>query len=442
MGRHANHMGDADVRLLTWVAVVVSMALCLVTCPALAWASEQDGGVPTDEARVALGTELAWEAEHGEVASADPVQASPEDEPVAPESCDVQASGDAQGQAEGEATTQIPDEGFGQADLVVQVPDAVQAPADEMRAATAPDTPASSFTYTHDPRDNHKAMADIVEDVAAIYGFRPSTEGSLAAYAGMDWTDPVVVEGGRRERIAYHESIAEMYEMLYEMQAAGASTEQIARAVSAKRNEIRIASYANNPEGLAQLKARNLELYGNENGGSPEYFYERYGSWETVIDKSFSTNSGMDACLGLYDDYYALYVILGQVEPDPVEPSPVEPDPLEGDDQTDEGEQADNRDDGGEADDVTDEDQPYTSTHEGQVHTATVTTGVGHEAPSESVQAVAHATQALPATGDGDVCLPLDLALAGGLLVGLGMRLRRNVAAHVRPARTTTATPL
>ena len=36
-------------------------------------------------------------------------------------------------------------------------------------------------------------------------------------------------------------------------------------------------------------------------------------SLETVIEKAFSANSGMDACLGLYDDYYALYVAAGQV---------------------------------------------------------------------------------------------------------------------------------
>ncbi|MBO7520108.1 MAG: hypothetical protein J6T73_04950, partial [Clostridia bacterium] len=30
-------------------------------------------------------------------------------------------------------------------------------------------------------------------------------------------------------------------------------------------------------------------------------------------EKAFSANVGMDACLGLYDDYYDLYVALGQV---------------------------------------------------------------------------------------------------------------------------------
>lgn len=35
------------------------------------------------------------------------------------------------------------------------------------------------FRYEHDPRDNPSAMADIVEDETAIYGFRPSKTGAL-----------------------------------------------------------------------------------------------------------------------------------------------------------------------------------------------------------------------------------------------------------------------
>jgi hypothetical protein len=48
--------------------------------------------------------------------------------------------------------------------------------------------------------------------------------------------------------------------------------------------------------------------------------YAKYGSWEQVLQKSFSPNLGMDAVCGLYDDYYDLYVELGLAEPDPAEP--------------------------------------------------------------------------------------------------------------------------
>ena len=48
----------------------------------------------------------------------------------------------------------------------------------------------------------------------------------------------------------------------------------------------------------------------------PDELFAQYGSWERVIEKSFSTNAGMDACLGLYDDYYYLYAAQGDVPAD------------------------------------------------------------------------------------------------------------------------------
>ena len=175
---------------------------------------------------------------------------------------------------------------------------------------------AASFSYEHDPRLNPSAMADIVEDTEAVYGFRPSETGSLKQYASADWSDPAVVEQGRQDRIAYHDSIAELYDLLGKMRAAESNIEEIARAVSIKRNELRLAAYEGNPDGLATVKARNLEQYGHEEGPTPDELYEKYGSWEMVLEKAFSANSGMDACLGLYDDYYDLYVLAGQLESD------------------------------------------------------------------------------------------------------------------------------
>ena len=174
---------------------------------------------------------------------------------------------------------------------------------------------AAPFRYEHDPRLNPSAMADIVENPEAVYGFSPSPDGSLAAYADFDWTDPELVNGeqGRLARIAYHESLEEMYDLLEEMTLAGSTTEEMARALSTKRNEIRLASYENDPDGLAAVKARNLDTYGHEEGPLPEELFEKYGSWEKVLEKAFSVNSGMDACLGLYDDYFMLYVASGQV---------------------------------------------------------------------------------------------------------------------------------
>ena len=65
---------------------------------------------------------------------------------------------------------------------------------------------------------------------------------------------------------------------------------------------------------LEAVRESNLKTYGHEDGPTPDELYEEYGSWETVMQKAFGSNMGMDACCGLYDEYYFLYIELGYVE--------------------------------------------------------------------------------------------------------------------------------
>ena len=181
--------------------------------------------------------------------------------------------------------------------------------------------------YIHDPMDNPKAAADIIVDPAAVYGYAPDPDSTrLGVYAEYDWSDEAFVAEMRQQREDYHESVKELYQLKADMEAEGKSVEEIARAVSTRRNEIRMEAYKDDPEGLEKLKESNLATFGNENGGTPEYFYEKYGSWETVIEKAFATNAGADAILGLYDKYYDTYFIDAEGD--------------EGDDQGDEGDVA------------------------------------------------------------------------------------------------------
>jgi len=168
--------------------------------------------------------------------------------------------------------------------------------------------------YEHDPRLNLKAMEDIIVNPDAVYGFSPNPDGTLAPYAKYDWTVKEDVEEYKKARIEYLAANEQMYELLYEMMAEGKTSEEIARAISAKRNELRIASYDGNPEGLATLKERNLLKYGHEDGPTADELFEQYGSWDIVTEKAFSHNSGMDACVGIYDDYYSYYIAFGYIE--------------------------------------------------------------------------------------------------------------------------------
>ena len=174
--------------------------------------------------------------------------------------------------------------------------------------------------YVHDPRENPVAMRDIVVNPEAVYGFSPSTaeESTLKQYAdAIDWTDPDQVAEAREQRRVYHEGLQELYDMILEMVNEDKDTETIARAVSQRRNEIRLESYKDDPEGLETVKKRNLEIYGNETGPLPDDLYQKYGSWETVMMKALGTNAGMDACLGFYDDYYYLYDLEEEKDSEP-----------------------------------------------------------------------------------------------------------------------------
>ena len=177
-------------------------------------------------------------------------------------------------------------------------------------------TQAAAFSYVHDPRENPEAMKDIVVNPKAVYGFSPDPASTrLGSYADYDWTDRALVAKAKEDRRAYHDSLQSMTDIVYRMRDEGASVEETARAVSAERNRLRLAAYDNDPKGLAEVKESNLKSFGHEDGPTPDELYEKYGSWDKVLQKAFSANLGMDACCGLYDEYYPLYVELGYALP-------------------------------------------------------------------------------------------------------------------------------
>lgn len=179
------------------------------------------------------------------------------------------------------------------------------------RTESAPQT-SESFSYVHDPLLSAEAMADIIVNPDAVYGFSPDPESTrLGVYAQYDWTDPVFVAQAKEERRAYHDSLQTMTDILDRMKADGATEEEIARAVSAERNRLRFAAYDDDPVGLEEVKQSNLAKYGHKEGPTADEMFDKYGSWTIVIQKAFSPNLGMDVCCGLFDDYYEQYIDLG-----------------------------------------------------------------------------------------------------------------------------------
>ncbi|MCR5346610.1 MAG: hypothetical protein K6E38_02440 [Fretibacterium sp.] len=163
------------------------------------------------------------------------------------------------------------------------------------------------FKYKHNPMENPKAAADIIVNPNAVYGYSPNPESTrIGNFAtAIDWTNSDDVAKARAIREAYHERNKNLWELFSSMESQGYSIEEIARAVSRQKNLNRLSEL--DSKNLALTKASNLETYGNEEGPDADSLHQKYGSWETVIDKAISTNPGMDACCGLYDTYYHQY---------------------------------------------------------------------------------------------------------------------------------------
>lgn len=182
------------------------------------------------------------------------------------------------------------------------------------------DSPAV-FAYENDPKESPAAMKDIVVNPDAVFGFSPSPDSArLKDYVdALDWTNPEQVAQARETRRAYHESMSELYRMIESMLSEAKPVEEIARAVSARRNELRLEAYRDDPDDLARVKKSNLDTYGNELGPTADSLYEKYGSWQTVLEKALGANAGMDACLGFFDEYFEFYDV---EEPDPAAGQP------------------------------------------------------------------------------------------------------------------------
>ena len=132
-----------------------------------------------------------------------------------------------------------------------------------MAYAEESESERQGFHYAHDPRDNPNAMKDIIVNSDAVYGFSPNPDSTrLGEYAGsIDWTDPDQVAEARQQRADYLASMSELYRMIEDMLGQARSVEEIARAVSKRRNELRLEAYKDDPEGLASLEIKDFDNY-------------------------------------------------------------------------------------------------------------------------------------------------------------------------------------
>ena len=163
------------------------------------------------------------------------------------------------------------------------------------------------FKYKHNPSDNPKVLMDAIEDPNAVYGYRPREDGSLAPFTNGQWDNPIAVEGYRQDRIAYHnrnEGTAQ--QIVSNMKAEGASTEDIARAVNEYRNQSRINAYIDSNGNIKNMDGYNAALARAEKN-SYENLIQNGRTPEQIIKSATKGNPAMDACTGLYDEYFDTY---------------------------------------------------------------------------------------------------------------------------------------
>ena len=173
-----------------------------------------------------------------------------------------------------------------------------------------------TLSFKNNPADNPKVLKDAIVDPNAIYGFRPSEDGSLAKFAKARWDNPISVAKYRADRIDYHVRNEEVIKQMYkDMTADGRATEEIAMAVNEFRNQSRINAYL---DSNGNVKAGKEEGYAAALRRKEENSYERLIAGtrdetgkiikppktpEEIIISAMRGNPGMDACTGLTDLY-------------------------------------------------------------------------------------------------------------------------------------------
>jgi len=109
-------------------------------------------------------------------------------------------------------------------------------------------------------------------------------------------------------------------EFAIQMRKEGKTDSEIARALVDRRNEIRLQSYLNQDgtikdEALYKQAREHCLTYKELRAGTEK---RPKKTDQEIIESSMRANPGMDACCGLYDDYFDTYGIIEITEGSPI----------------------------------------------------------------------------------------------------------------------------
>ncbi len=118
---------------------------------------------------------------------------------------------------------------------------------------------------------------------------------------------PIKVEGYRLERIDYHNrNEGAAAEIVSNMSKNGATNDDIAREICNYRNQSRINAYIDSNGNITNINGYNAALE-RAKINSYENLIAGGKTPEQIIKSATKGNPAMDACTGLYDDYFDSY---------------------------------------------------------------------------------------------------------------------------------------
>lgn len=86
-------------------------------------------------------------------------------------------------------------------------------------------------------------------------------------------------------REAYERAVSELAAVAASMRGEGKSVEEVARNLVRMRNELKAAFRELDPPALvAVMEQRNKMKYGHPLGPDADWLFDKYGSWELVIE--------------------------------------------------------------------------------------------------------------------------------------------------------------
>ncbi|PXF30707.1 hypothetical protein WH50_14030 [Pokkaliibacter plantistimulans] len=145
--------------------------------------------------------------------------------------------------------------------------------------------------------------AGVYPDERGVYGYlpKPSSRYDNPLY---DFTDVTFVERNRKIRLDYVSGSQELEQAIARMKVQGASSEQIARRVVLQRNTQKIeARSLMTDEEVKVLESGNIKRYGDPIGPTPDDLFDKYGDWDTVIEKSMQKDPEINILLGVNPDH-------------------------------------------------------------------------------------------------------------------------------------------